>query len=381
MATGISKNILLVDDNPLFLKILSQAFTTAGFNCYTAASGTKALDRLHKFKPDVILSDYEMPGMNGLEFRLNVLQIDALKEIPFLFLTAHEDEGIMYTGLNLQAIDYVLKTTPFDVIVAKLNNLLHTVSKQREITEKEIRKTVAALNIKTVPATLPQLNGFEIDFWHRSYQNIPGGDFIDFIDTKGYLFIVIGDLMGKKWEAWFYTFTYLSYIRAAIRFSVITNDTTLSSVLHQINAVVCQDDGLTNILSSLSLVRIEKQTGKVVYSGAGDLPLLRYRPNMQELTQIKSTGMLLGVLPDGFYTEQEIIMAPSDQLFIFTDGLIDISSGGRQKTDYRYFADQMAGYLQAGQSFTNIKDNLQQQAAGLTDDSSIIYIQKTNEHA
>jgi sigma-B regulation protein RsbU (phosphoserine phosphatase) len=145
--------------------------------------------------------------------------------------------------------------------------------------------------------------------------------------------------------------------------------------------VVCQDEGLVNILSSLSLIRIEKQTGSVTYSGAGDLPLLHYRPSVQELLPVKSTGMLLGVLPDGFYTEQEVIMHPLDQLYIFTDGLIDISNGGKQKTDYRYFANQMSGYLQAGKSFNDIKNNLQQQAAGFTDDSSIICIKKANEHA
>lgn len=209
------KHILLVDDNPLFLKLLGRAFAKAGFDCHTANSGEEALLYLQTHTPDAILSDYEMPDMNGLEFRRNILRVDALKDIPFMFLTGFDDEKVMHSGLNLQAIDYVIKDTPVEIIIAKVNNLLRAVNKQRELSELEIRQTVAALNIKAVPNNAPVLSGFSIDFWHQDYQQIPGGDFIDFIDTGNrYLFIVLGDIMGKKWKAWFFTFTYLSYIRA-----------------------------------------------------------------------------------------------------------------------------------------------------------------------
>ena len=382
MASVSSKNILLVDDNPLFLKMLSQAFNKAGFTCKVAHSANEALIYLQNHAPDVILSDYEMPEMNGLEFRRSVLLVENLKDIPFVFLTGFDDETVMYTGLDLQAIDYVIKDTPIDVIIAKINNLLHTVSKQRELSELEIKKTVAALNIKAVPAKVPQVAGTEIDFWHRDYQDIPGGDFIDFIDTGDrYLFIVLGDVMGKKWKAWFYTFTYLSYIRAAVRFSAMGEDNSGAAILQKINEVIYHDEGLQGILSSVSLIRIDKQTGQLTYTGAGDLPLLYYNGHSLQLNQIGSSGLLLGLLPDGNYTSQEIVLAEGDQLFIFTDGLIDIAAVDGSKSDYNLFATTLTAHLHNGQTFKEIKSSLERQSANLVDDSSIICIYKTIPHA
>ena len=209
------KKVLLVDDNPLFLKMLAQAFKKAGFGIMQSESAAAAIALLDNETPDVILSDYDMPGMNGLEFRAHILNCPSLKDIPFVFLTYFSDGELMAKGLDLLAVDYVIKDTPFSVIVSKITNLLETVQKQRELSELEIRKAATALNIKTIPASVPQLDGFNIDFWHRSFHEIPGGDFIDFIKvTDRYTFIVLGDVMGKKWMAWFFTFTFLSYIRA-----------------------------------------------------------------------------------------------------------------------------------------------------------------------
>lgn len=377
MAAIIPKKVLLVDDNPLFLKLLAQAFTKAGLTCHTAHSAHEGLIHLQTNTPDVILSDYEMPEMNGLEFRRDVLAVENLKDIPFIFLTSLDDEKVMYKGLDLQAIDYVIKDTPVEVIIAKVNNLLHTVSKQRELSELEIKKTVAALNIKAVPVKAPQVNNMEIDFWHRDYQDIPGGDFIDFIEADDrYLFIILGDIMGKKWKAWFYTFTYLSYIRAAVRFSITGADNSSANILQKINGVIYHDEGLRDILSSVSLIRLNIQTGQLCYAGAGDLPLLHYSHASGEISQIGSSGLLLGLMPEGNFTEQEINMAAGDQLFMFTDGLIDIAADQGSKSDYQLFATQLKQHLATGQTFSHLKSSLKQQSARLVDDSSIIHIYK-----
>jgi sigma-B regulation protein RsbU (phosphoserine phosphatase) len=373
------KHILLVDDNPLFLKLLKQAFVKAGFNCETVPSGADALQYLQSHTPNAILSDYDMPVMNGLEFRRVILQIEALKDIPFVFLTGFDDESIMYTGLDLQAIDYVIKDTPVDVIIAKINNLLNTVSKQRELSELEIKKTVAALNIKAVPDKAPALNGVTIDFWHRDYQDIPGGDFIDFIDAgNGYLFIVLGDIMGKKWKAWFFTFTYLSYIRAAVRFGASGADNSSAGILEKINNVIYYDEGLRDILSSVALIRVNKLTGELSYAGAGDLPLLHYHAATRQLSQVGSSGLLLGLMADGNYTDQDIVLTTGDQLFMFTDGLIDFAGDDGKKSDYKLFEQQLEQRLNDGASFEEFKNHLQQQSAKLIDDSSIINICKTD---
>lgn len=382
MASVSPKHILLVDDNPLFLKLLNQAFTKAGFACHIAHSAQEALLYLQNQKPDIILSDYEMPEMNGLEFRRSVLKEESLKDIPFMFLTGLNDKEVMYTGLDLRAIDYVIKDTPVDVIIAKINNLLHTVSKQRQLSELEIKKTVDALNIKAVPSRAPQVDGIDIDFWHRDYQDIPGGDFIDFIEADDrYLFLILGDIMGKKWKAWFYTFTYLSYVRAAVRFSISGNDNSVATILQKINEVIYHDEGLRDILSSVSLIRIDKLTQQLTYAGAGDLPLLHYNAHTLQLNQVSSSGLLLGLMPDGNFTGQEINLAEGDQLFLFTDGLIDTAVDEGKKSDYASFAAQLTSHLHSGQTFQEFKSILEQQLATLVDDSSIICIQKTTSHA
>ncbi|MHB8206924.1 MAG: response regulator [Mucilaginibacter sp.] len=176
--------ILLVDDNQLFLKMLSQAFKKTGIECVTAESGKDALEILNLTFPDAILSDYEMPDMNGMEFRQQLMTNDTLKDIPFIFLTSIIDNDLMVKGLNLQAVDYVNKDTPVNVIVSKINNLIYTVQKQQELSKSELKKAAEALNVKSIPTKTPDIDGFEIAFWHRSYQDIPGGDFIDFIQAN-----------------------------------------------------------------------------------------------------------------------------------------------------------------------------------------------------
>jgi sigma-B regulation protein RsbU (phosphoserine phosphatase) len=375
--TQSQKNILLVDDNPLYLKMLSQAFYKAGFMCHTVPSAHEAINKLATYTPDVILSDYEMPEMNGLEFRQYLMDQPAYRDIPFIFLTANTDITLMSTGLDLQAVDYVVKNIPANVIISKLNNLLDTVQKQRELSEMEIKKAAAALNIKAVPDKAPQFDNLKIEFWHKDYQDIPGGDFIDFIAAdNNYTFILLGDIMGKRWNAWFFTFTFLSYIRAAIRFSILSGEHSTAVILQKVNQIICQDEMLQDVLSSLSLLRVNRQTGQIFYAGAGDMPLLHYHHAESRLEQVASSGLLLGLFTDGIYTEQEISLQSNDRLFIFTDGITDFASEHGSKSDYNLFATKLEQQLAGNLAFEKLKQNIIPNPDALVDDCSIIQIHK-----
>ncbi len=373
------KKILLVDDNQLFLKMLSKAFKKSGIECITAESGLEALEILKTITPAAILSDYEMPDMNGIEFRQRLMDDPVLNNIPFVFLTYITDKELMVKGLNLEAVDYVTKDTPVNVIVSKLNNLIYTVHKQQELSKQELKKAAEALNVRSIPNKTPVVDGFEINFWHQPYQDIPGGDFIDFIQVDNrYTFIVLGDIMGKKWMAWFFTFSFLSYVRAAIRFGILSNDYSVASILQKVNDVICYDDVLKDILSSLSLLMIDNETNQISYSGAGDLPLLHYEAETGLLKKVYADGILLGLLANSVYTEQRINLGKNDQLFIFTDGMIDFSNDKGKKSDYDGFMNNLKPFLNKSYNFKELETNLFESApATRVDDCSIININRT----
>jgi len=379
MDTASSKKILLVDDNLFQLKLMEKAFLKEGYQCLKALSGNEALDILNKEQPNIIVSDFEMPGMSGFDFKEQLMSYPALKNIPFLFLTAHSDEEVMMQGLNLKAIDYIVKGTPMPVIISKVNNLLQTVKLQQQLSVEELRKAAQSLNIKSIPDHVPAVKGFNIQFWHKPFENYPGGDFIDFINVnERYTFILMGDIMGKKWKAWFFTFCFLSYIRATVRSCIYDNEFTTSGILQKINMLVSLDGVLQDILSSLSLVMIDMEENRVFYSGAGDLPLVLYNKNQSEIKQINSAGLLLGLMPDGLYDESCFEMKKGDQLLFFSDGIIDYGEQGENKSNYSLFLETITPLLGREDSFELIKENInfKQFPRVQLDDASIIFIHK-----
>ncbi|WP_229253873.1 response regulator [Dyadobacter sp. NIV53] len=276
---GNVKTILLVEDNLLFRTVMNVSLIRAGYRCLLATSATEALQLLIHEEPDMIISDYDMPEMNGFDFRQVVLQNSKFCDIPFVFLTSSTDNSLMLEGLNMNALDFINKETPLPVIISKLGNIIKTLENEHLKSIRELRIAADALNVKSIPSKDPEIAGFRINFWHKGYRGYPGGDFIDFVKVNDqFCFAFLGDIMGKKWKAWFFTFGFLSYIRAAIRFCVLDNDFGLDIIVQKINKLIYLDEGLQNILSSLSLILIDSYTGKIHYTGAGDLPLISHIP-------------------------------------------------------------------------------------------------------
>ncbi|KAA0993774.1 SpoIIE family protein phosphatase [Dyadobacter aurulentus] len=373
------KKILLVEDSVLFGKVIEAALLKAGYECAFCQSAAGALDLLSEEVPDLIISDYDMPGMNGFHFRQAVLLNPKINEIPFVFLTSFTDNSLVLEGLNMYALDFINKETPIPVIVSKLNNIIKSLENEHLRSVRELKIAADALNVKSIPVNAPELPGFKIYFWHKGYRGYPGGDFIDFVQVDSrYCFAFLGDIMGKKWKAWFFTFGFLSYIRAAIRFCVLDKDFNLDEIVQKINKLVCLDESLQNILSSLSLVLLDNETGEVHYTGAGDLPLIGFETADKSVSKVQSSGLLLGLLEEGFYDKQVLKMQPGDQLAIFTDGMIDIPENNSKKSDYPFFVQKIRPYLGQPHTFELIKKYV---LSGIDDtnqldDASIIFIEK-----
>jgi len=104
--------ILIVDDEPFNLDLLEQELEDQGYVIERANDGAEALEKVPSFEPDVILLDYMMPKMNGLEVLKHLREDEKYKGIPVILLTAKATQEDKVRGLDGGADDYVVK--PFD---------------------------------------------------------------------------------------------------------------------------------------------------------------------------------------------------------------------------------------------------------------------------
>ena len=374
----MNKTILLVDDDPFQLRLYERLLHNNGYSCKVALSVDAAEDILNNNEiPDLIISDYEMPDKNGFEFRKRLLMNDLLKNVPFLFLTSVNDEHFIQQGLDLKAIDYMAKDLPPARILSKINNLMLAVKEHYERSLSEVKGIAEKLNLRNIPKVAPELKNFSIKYFNQSYQYQPGGDFIDFIkiDDK-HTFVILGDVMGKKWGAWFFSFSYLSYIRSAIRLCVFDGNYSLSTILDKLNRVICADELLSDIFSTVSILLIDDEACTICYAGAGDLPVLKYENGINHLVDYQSDGILLGFSEDIDFNEVKITLEESEELYIVSDGMIDFQVNEEKKSDMNMFKKKLFDLKKGNEPTEHIVNNLFNKHTSQVDDCSIIIIKR-----
>jgi two-component system OmpR family response regulator len=119
--------ILVVDDETNILELLAVSLRFQGFEVYTAASGPAALDLARDIRPDAVILDVMMPGMDGFGV-LRRLRADGI-DAPALFLTARDSLQDKITGLTLGGDDYVTKPFSLEEVVARLRVILRRAGK------------------------------------------------------------------------------------------------------------------------------------------------------------------------------------------------------------------------------------------------------------
>lgn len=125
----MSRKILVVDDEPQIIKVLKAYLEKAGYQVLTASDGNAALTVFDKEKPDFLILDLNLPGMDGLDV---CREIRRDSNIPILMLTARVEEADKLIGLELGADDYVVKPFSPREIVARVKTIFRRSSDKSE---------------------------------------------------------------------------------------------------------------------------------------------------------------------------------------------------------------------------------------------------------
>lgn len=315
--------ILLVEDEFNIAKLFSYNLTKAGFRVEVGTNGQEGFVLAQKIMPDIIISDVMMPVMDGYEFRRNLLKDPELRAIPFVFLTAKGEEDDVLQGYDLEIEDYIIKTASPKIVIAKVSAILKSLERERVKVVDEVQKAADSMGAKVVPDEVPPFSDFSVRHWHQPYKNVPGGDFIDYVKVdEDQLVIVFGDVMGKRWGAWYFAVAYAGYVRSATRFVLESSSTDLqpSEIIKKVNDSVYKDERISEVFVTLTIVVLDRKKKVAKYAGAGDLPLIFKR---KEVKTVHSKGLLLGFSNNEEYENIELPLESGDELFLFTDGITE----------------------------------------------------------
>ena len=128
--------ILVVDDTPANLRLLSDALEPQGYEILAAPSGHAALRIAARAQPDLILLDVMMPGQNGLEVCRELQADDATRAIPVIFITARTEAESVVDGFRVGAVDYITKPFRDAEVLSRVATHLRISQLTRELQEK-----------------------------------------------------------------------------------------------------------------------------------------------------------------------------------------------------------------------------------------------------
>lgn len=142
--SSFQETILLVDDNPSNLDVLTLALEEQNYKIMVSHSGEEAIESFKITSPDLIILDIMMPGIGGLETCRKLKSDETLKDIPVIFITAIDQEEIKLEGLRAGAIDYITKPFNEEEVLTKVHTHLTLRRLQKELKNmnQELEKQV-----------------------------------------------------------------------------------------------------------------------------------------------------------------------------------------------------------------------------------------------
>ena len=327
-AAVAQKLILIVDDTPTNIGVISGALKDS-YKTKIATNGEKALALASaEEKPDLILLDIVMPGMDGYEVCSRLKSDAATSEIPVIFLTGQTDAQDETRGFEVGAVDYVHK--PFSPAVVRARVRSHILLREARA---QLAAQLLALNnelemareiqLSILPHSIPQLPDLKIAARFLPMTSV-AGDFYDFIriDEK-HIGILIADVSGHGLPSALIA----SMLQVALK-GQTHHAAEPAKVLAGLNLALCGK--FTQNFVTAAYLYMDLENHLLRYAGAGHPPVLQWRNSTGKTAQVLENGLILGMIEEASYEALEFPLEPRDRHVLYTDGVIEASNPAQE---------------------------------------------------
>lgn len=327
----MSRRLLLVEDSGIMRRMISAMLQEEGYDVSVAVDGVEGLARARELMPDLILSDFEMPELDGAGLCKALKADPVLRSIPVLMLTSLGASESKVLGLDAGADDYIEKPkSPEEVqeVFARIRAQFRISDLRQEIADRNRDLEAAQDKLKhelelarkvqmgLMPKAPPPRGVLRFAVRYQP-TNMLGGDVYDFYQLDNNRFgILIADVTGHGVNS-----ALLSTMVKALAGPVSLAGATPSQVMEALDSALERYFPEGYFLTGFHLI-INETTGDFEFAGVGHPPPLIVSPD-GAIRQLDSEAGLLGIGMAVGVPVSTGKLAPGESLLLYTDGLTD----------------------------------------------------------
>ncbi|MBW4522360.1 MAG: SpoIIE family protein phosphatase [Scytolyngbya sp. HA4215-MV1] len=378
--------ILIIDDDPVMQVILKKKLQEQGYEVILARSGIEGIDLAEKHQPALIICDWQMQEMDGLEVCRRIKADRTLSQSFFILLTARSDVEDRIQGLDTGADDFLSKPVEISELKARVraglrlyqsNQKLQVLAQDLQL-QKQALESELAEAAEYVRSLLPKpITGkINIDSRFLPSRHL-GGDCFDYywLDPD-YLLIYLLDVSGHGLSSALPSVTMFNLLRSQSLSGA--NFYQPDQVLRVLNEFF-QMDNQNNQYFTIWYGVYNRQKRSLSYSSAGHPPailLSSAAPETLKVQKLKTRGTPIGMMPNSKYSTESCEIEAGSTLYVFSDGIYEIRKQDGTVWTLDEFIDQLIQCAQLANS--NDLDHVLQQVqlvnhhAPFEDDCSLL---------
>ena len=306
--------IAVIDDDPIQLSLLS-VWLEADYRLITFEDPLKALSFLATQTVDLIICDIKMPGLDGLSLRQRLLASGRNQTVPFLFLSALDDESLINRAAELAIDDFITKPIREAPLKASIKRVLQRNSQLTQSVDVQLDKAITSSLWHRLPATW---GGWTLDLSYLVASR-GGGDFVFVQQRSKSLLIILGDVMGHGTDAKFFAFAISGYLHGLCY--ALSRDHSPADLMQKLSNALSNNTILQQTLVTALVIELFED-GTLTLACAGH-PAPFFASTSTGFQQLNIGGVLPGLQQDAIYEQTHIQCQSGETLLAYTDGLTE----------------------------------------------------------